>query len=80
MIHCEGCGAELNDDAKFCNKCGRKVGTAEHMAGETKAVAGRIGHGFTKGVKALGDDVKKVTKKKDNEASEPPPPPPPPPS
>lgn len=25
IMHCSGCGTELDSDAKFCRKCGKKI-------------------------------------------------------
>jgi hypothetical protein len=73
-MKCEGCGAELAEGAKTCGACGREVGLGHraagetvHLAKETEAVAGKIGHGIVGGVKGLGSDVKKGFKRKEEE-------------
>ncbi len=65
-MKCEGCGAELADDAKKCSACGREVGLGHRAAGEsvkvakeTGAVAEKVGKSLWGGVKTLESKAKK---------------------
>lgn len=73
-MKCEGCGAELADEAKTCAACGRPVGMGQraagetvHVAKETGVVAGKIGKGLWSGAKAVGSSAKKGFKGSDEE-------------
>jgi hypothetical protein len=76
-MKCEGCGAELADNAKTCSGCGREVGLGHraagetvHVAKETGVVAGKVGKGLVGGVKGFASGAKKGFKGSDEEKKE----------
>ncbi len=76
-MKCNGCGAELAEDAKTCTACGKELSlgqkTAEgslHVAKETGVVAGKIGKGLWGGAKAVGAGAKKGFKGSEEEKKE----------
>jgi hypothetical protein len=76
-MKCEGCGADLADDAKTCTACGRAVGLGHraagetvHVAKETGVVAGKVGRGLVGGVKGFASGAKKGYKGSDEEKKE----------
>lgn len=76
-MKCEGCGAELAHDAKVCPACGREVGLGHragaetaHVAKETGAFAGKVGHGLVGGVKGFASGAKKGFKGSEEEKKE----------
>lgn len=76
-MKCEGCGAELVENAKTCAACGRAVGFGQrvegeglHVAKETGVVAGKIGKGLFSGAKAIGAGAKKGFKGATDEKKE----------
>lgn len=73
-MKCQGCGAELAENAKACSACGRPVGIATRAAEETMHVGkevgmglGKIGKGAWGGMKAVGGAAKKEFKKGEKE-------------
>ena len=76
-MKCEGCGAEVAENAKTCAACGRAVGLAHraagetvHVAKETGVVAGKVGRGLVGGVKGFASGAKKGFKGSEEEKKE----------
>ncbi|MGI0140292.1 MAG: zinc ribbon domain-containing protein [Thermoplasmata archaeon] len=77
MMKCPACGAEVADGSKNCAKCGaelsmttRAMGGTKHVAAETGAVAGKLGHGLVGGVKGFASGAKKGFNKGGSDKSE----------
>lgn len=76
-MKCEGCGADLAEDAKTCAACGRPVSLAQRAGAETAQVvketgelAGKVGRGLVGGVKGFASGAKKGLKGKEEESKE----------
>lgn len=76
-MKCEGCGADLAENATACSACGRAVGLGRraagetvHVAKETGVVAGKVGRGIVGGLKGLGSGAKKGFRGLDEEKKE----------
>jgi hypothetical protein len=76
-MKCEGCGADLAENAKTCAACGREVGLGHraagetvHVAKETGEVAGKLGRGLVGGIKGFGAGAKKGFKGTEEEKKE----------
>ena len=73
-MKCEGCGAELAPNAKFCAGCGRATSFGQraesetvHVAEKTGEAAGKVGRGIVGGVKGFASGAKKGYKGSEEE-------------